>query len=88
MSLAHDLAGTLAVNAYQRAAQALHVGLSVCADEGRPLSELQTIDLTWTLIQAMDGLRHELECHLAIDASLHLAGPRVFGLDLDEEPAA
>lgn len=87
MSLAHDLAGSLAVNAYQRAARALHVGVNVCAEEGRPLTELQQIDLTWTLIQAMDGLHHDLECHLAIDASLHLAGPRLLGLDLDEEPA-
>lgn len=83
MSLAHDLAGSLAIDAYQRAARALHVGLNVCAEEGRPLSELQQIDLTWALIQAMDGLHHELECHLAIDASLHIAGPRVLGLDLD-----
>lgn len=86
MSLAHDLAGSLAVNAYQRAARALLVGVNVCAEEGRPLTELQQIDLTWTLIQAMDGLHHEMECHLAIDASLHLSGPRLLGFDEETHP--
>lgn len=72
MSLATDLAGTLAVCTYHRAAEALALTISNCRETTSELTELQTIELYTAIIQAFDGLSSELASHLEIDSMLRL----------------
>ncbi len=61
---------TAQIAAAERLAEALVVGFGTCELEGRPLTELQKIDLLMTALAAFDGLQAELESQLRLQRAL------------------
>lgn len=69
-TLARDLAASLSIEMYERAAEALELGFALNDMDGHPLSQLQRKALIQSMIHSMDGLEANLESHLTIDAQL------------------
>lgn len=70
----HDVASLVAVAAHERSARALFVGIDDCRENGRPLTQLQQIDLVKSLLACSDGLTGEIAATLEFDQSLRHAG--------------
>jgi hypothetical protein len=70
MSLSGDIAGTLAVDVYQRGANAITLASTICDIAGVPLNEIQNAALMQAFMQAFDGTEAELASHLDVDAGL------------------
>ncbi len=70
MTLARNIAGSMAVGVIRRVIGGAMVGLDVCEEEGRPLTQLQRIDVLTSLCQGLDGLTEEMAADLTIDAHL------------------
>lgn len=67
-------ASTAATAAATRLAEILVSGFGRCDLEGRPLSELQRVDLIATALSAFDGHGAELERRLGVEGELIALG--------------
>ncbi len=76
MSLATDIAEVIAEEIGERFAVAFVTGRNRCAILGRPLTEVQEIDMASAMLSAFLGTPERIAAHLEIDAQLH-----TFGLD-------
>jgi hypothetical protein len=68
--LATDLADVLSVEVYRRVAELVVAFPALAADEGMPLTEVQTVLLVTIATQAFDGMSLALADHLSADAGL------------------
>lgn len=75
--LAARMAGPIASAIARRWAEAFLTSMGACADAGRPLTELQQVDVLGVLFQVFDGTQDQVGVFLRCDALMG-AHPDVF----------
>lgn len=79
-----SLASVAEAGAASRLAEILLIGFERCDLEGRPLSELQKLDLLASALTVFDGQRAQLERQFRIHTVLSELGPEVTDRAKDE----